>query len=643
MSRTIDAAEYYVAGRRVPAFFNGMATGADWMSAASFIGMAGTLYLQRLRAAWRYVLGWTGGYCLVALLLAPLPAQVRPVHDSRLPRRALRRQHPRAASAIFAAILCSFTYVVAQIYGVGLITTPLHRASSSGRRVPRPGRHPGVLVPRRHARGHLDAGGAVHHPDHRLPHAGGLARRSSRPACRCRRSVLRLRSCRRSASARRSCIADPKEREVAAIFQGARRRATARKLQDVAKALAARPRWRRRRSVADAEGAATRRWREIQAAEKRARAPCRATRRRRASVWTRGAGDERRRAPAARRHAAARAAVRRRSHGDAAARSEFDDSRAQLPRAGVLPDGRHGGAAAHPDALLHDALGAPGARVGVLVAVLHLPAVLHGAGARGAGQVRGLHVLVGSTFDRAAGLVGALVDRSIQSLLSVTDINSDGIVQLGEIAIGGDIIVLATPEIAGLPYVVSGLVAAGGLAAALSTADGLLLTIANALSHDLYYKMIDPKASSATPGDDLEDAAAGGGARRGLRGVAKAGRHPVPGVGGVLARGLGVLPGAGARRLLEARQQLGRRRSAWRPASASRCTTWCVDAAVAARRVRHQRRRSSCGSASGRSPPACSASRSGLRSASVVSLLTPRDPNAALRRAAAPAERARTP
>ena len=56
---------------------------------------------------------------------------------------------------------------------------------------------------------------------------------------------------------------------------------------------------------------------------------------------------------------------------------------------------------------------------------------------------------------------------------------------------------LATPAIGGLPYVVSGMVAAGGLAAALSTADGLLLTIANALSHDLYYKMIDPNASTA--------------------------------------------------------------------------------------------------------------------------------------------------
>ena len=81
-------------------------------------------------------------------------------------------------------------------------------------------------------------------------------------------------------------------------------------------------------------------------------------------------------------------------------------------------------------------------------------------------------------------------------LLSITDINKDGIVQLAEIVIGQDIVVLATPEIAGLPYVISGLVAAGGLAAALSTADGLLLTIANALSHDLYYKMINPNAST---------------------------------------------------------------------------------------------------------------------------------------------------
>ena len=63
-----------------------------------------------------------------------------------------------------------------------------------------------------------------------------------------------------------------------------------------------------------------------------------------------------------------------------------------------------------------------------------------------------------------------------------------------DFVINTDVIVLSTPEIAGLPYVISGLVAAGGLAAALSTADGLLLAIANALSHDVYYKMLDPNA-----------------------------------------------------------------------------------------------------------------------------------------------------
>jgi cation/acetate symporter len=81
-------------------------------------------------------------------------------------------------------------------------------------------------------------------------------------------------------------------------------------------------------------------------------------------------------------------------------------------------------------------------------------------------------------------------------MLAIVDGNGDGILQLNEFFMRPDITVLATPEIAGLPYVISGLVAAGGLAAAMSTADGLLLAIANALSHDLYYKIIDPKADT---------------------------------------------------------------------------------------------------------------------------------------------------
>ena len=87
-------------------------------------------------------------------------------------------------------------------------------------------------------------------------------------------------------------------------------------------------------------------------------------------------------------------------------------------------------------------------------------------------------------------------DRGKVGLVSIEDINRDGILQLAELSLNPDVIVLATPEIAGLPYVISGLVGAGAMAAALSTADGLLLTIASALSHDVYYKVFRPNATT---------------------------------------------------------------------------------------------------------------------------------------------------
>jgi cation/acetate symporter len=81
-------------------------------------------------------------------------------------------------------------------------------------------------------------------------------------------------------------------------------------------------------------------------------------------------------------------------------------------------------------------------------------------------------------------------------LIGIDGGSGDGVIRWSAIRMQPDMVVLAAPEIAGLPYVISGLVAAGALAAALSTADGLLLTIANALSHDIYYHMVDPSASS---------------------------------------------------------------------------------------------------------------------------------------------------
>ncbi|MDF1600049.1 cation acetate symporter [Mesorhizobium sp. YIM 152430] len=104
--------------------------------------------------------------------------------------------------------------------------------------------------------------------------------------------------------------------------------------------------------------------------------------------------------------------------------------------------------------------------------------------------------IIGKSIEEVQALAWVQNWSSV-NFLAIVDHNGDGILQLNEFFMREDIVVLATPEIAGLPYVISGLVAAGGMAAAMSTADGLLLAIANALSHDLYYKVIDPKADTA--------------------------------------------------------------------------------------------------------------------------------------------------
>lgn len=119
--RTADSEEYYVAGRRIPPIYNGMASAADWMSAASFISLSGALYLQgfagtnQQAGGLAYLLGWTGGFVLVALLIAP---QLRSLNLYTLPDFFQLRyggRWPRVIAAV-AAVLCSFSYVVAQIY-----------------------------------------------------------------------------------------------------------------------------------------------------------------------------------------------------------------------------------------------------------------------------------------------------------------------------------------------------------------------------------------------------------------------------------------------------------------------------------------------------------------------------------------------
>ncbi|MCG6121787.1 MAG: cation acetate symporter [Microvirga sp.] len=121
MSRTSAVSEYYVAGRRVPAIYNGMATGADWMSGASFVGMAGTLFVLGYDGL-AFVLGWTGGYVLVAVLLAPY---LRKFGAYTVPDFLGTRYGGNMARFVGILVLfaCSFTYVTAQIYASGIIAS----------------------------------------------------------------------------------------------------------------------------------------------------------------------------------------------------------------------------------------------------------------------------------------------------------------------------------------------------------------------------------------------------------------------------------------------------------------------------------------------------------------------------------------
>jgi len=118
-SRAGSTKEFYVAGGGVPPILNGMATAADWMSAASFISMAGLISFMGYDGA-VYLMGWTGGYVLLALLLAPY---LRKFGKFTVPDFIGDRYYSNTARtvAVFCALLVSFTYVAGQMRGVGVV------------------------------------------------------------------------------------------------------------------------------------------------------------------------------------------------------------------------------------------------------------------------------------------------------------------------------------------------------------------------------------------------------------------------------------------------------------------------------------------------------------------------------------------
>ena len=417
LSRTAEVGEYYVAGRRVPAFYNGMATGADWMSGASFVGMAGTLFLLGYDGL-AFVLGWTGGYVLVAILIAPF---LRKFGAYTVPDFFSERFGGNFARmlAVIVLICCSFTYVTAQIYATGIIA---QRFLGMDFVVAVYVGLIGILL---------------------CSMLGGMKAVTWTQVAQYIVLIVAYLMPVVILSARKYGLPVPQLTYGQAIAD-----ITNLENQMAAKGLIA--------TVKDAAGVAV----------------------------------------------AAKPHIKPFTTYDPlnyfALILCLMVGTASLPhilmRYFTTPSVREARASVAWSLffifLLYFTAPAYAAFAKLEVfslvakgtALSDLPAWMFTYGNLGLVKICGVDVKVAQDVIAACGKIAS----------------HPGVLRYQDLNINPDVIVLSTPEIAGMPYVIAGLVAAGGLAAALSTADGLLLAIANALSHDVYYKMVNPNASTKT-------------------------------------------------------------------------------------------------------------------------------------------------
>ncbi len=476
VSRTSDVSEYYVAGRRVPAFFNGMATGADWMSAASFIGMAGTLYLSGFQGL-AYVIGWTGGFVLVALLLAPY---LRRCEQYTIPDFLGARYGGNSIRlvAVGAAILASFVYVVAQIYGVGVITS---RFVSLQFEIGVFVGLAGILVCS--FLGGMRAVTWTQVAQYLIlivAYITPVAILSYNVTGNPIPQLVYGEVLQKVTHLETRLFDSPAEVEVRQLFHE-RADVYAQKIMQLPQSL---NNEREQLSIQINQlKASDAQMRDIVALER-----------------------QRRELP----HDPEQAKVR----WEAAMFSALERSRKPIHHAEAFPGDTEAeqniqrinflalifcltvGTAALPHVLVryYTTPTVHEARESVFWSLLFILLLYITAPAY---AVFAKHEVLSHLAEiPIAKLPGWVTAWTKVGLVSIEDINLDGVLQLAELSLNPDVIVLATPEIAGMPYVISGLVAAGGLAAALSTADGLLLTITSALSHDVYYRIIRPDAST---------------------------------------------------------------------------------------------------------------------------------------------------
>lgn len=555
ITRTSDPSEYYVAGRGVSAIYNGMATGSDWMSAASFISMAGLLFaLGHMGLA--YILGWTGGYVLLALLLAPY---LRKFGQYTVPDFLGARYGGNAARVIgiICAILVSLTYLTAQLNGVGTIVSrfigipfepgvfigllgvlvcsflggmravtwtqvaqyivlitayliPVVWLSAKLFVLPIPELTYGKVLERISVMEKQIMGKENPNPNNI---SGDVLNDKINPAKEKEsrdlwaKDVAMFKA--KLANVDSALVADKAalEAKIASLSEAnvAERRAQLEKQKAEAQAMinapmpidpkTKQPVMMDAEKVKELEG-------KIADAEKQL------------AMLTpeRVKADKEKadKALAALPKNAEEAKTKWTAAQTAAANQAKGTGDYLATPALVSADGKSYPMLQFLGLILCLMVGTAGlphiltryyttpsvtqARSSVgwslfFIFLLYFTAPAYAAFAR-------YEVFVNLVGVEIANLPNWIASWKVVGLLDVVDKNGDGIVQFADFIIKStDFVVLATPEIAGLPATITGLVMAGGLAAALSTADGLLLTISNAFSHDLYYKIINPSAS----------------------------------------------------------------------------------------------------------------------------------------------------
>lgn len=379
-NRAKATSDFYVASRGVPPVWNGMAIGGDWMSAASFIGMAGTVMILGYDGL-AYIMGWTGGYLFLTFLLAP---QLRKYGRYTVPEFIGDRFDSNAARLIaaIATIIISFVYIIGQLSGSGVVIGRILNIDAVY------GTMIGVVVIAIYAT------------------LGGMKGITWTQVAQYIILIIAY--------------------IIPIIFMS---------LQITNNPLP----WLTYGNIVSELGALDR---ELGISE----------------------------------------------YFAPFAESEKLQFIALMFTLMV-------GTAALPHVIVRfytvatmKAARWSGAWALVFIALLYLSAPAYAAFSRFILMTR----VAGQPIDQLPAWTDTWVNTG---LLQVADTNGDGILQWQEIIISNDIVVMATPEIANLGVFVIGLVAAGAMAAALSTAGGLLITISSSFAHDIYYRLVNPQAS----------------------------------------------------------------------------------------------------------------------------------------------------